>query len=188
MHHTVGGRQVDGAIGIAVEGCLCEGVMLGIERDDGGTVLCCRHGIVILRDMMLHKLLHDGSAVATQQAVILGIVDGTVDRSPHRIEARAVEGFREVALLGKGCKLRQLLVTGDILPQRIVGSGLRICRHRVVVVVIGAGGESPPKPSQREGCQGTKEPLTCHAGYISVFDITHILYVLLMIVIILLQV
>ena len=149
MHHAVGRGNVDLTIRETVEASLREGMVLGVERDDGGTVQSRRHGVVVLRDVMLHELLHDGGAVAAHQALVVGIADGAVDRRPDRIEAGAVEGFRELALLGKGSKLRQLLVAADILPQRLVGTWARIGRHRVVVVIVSAAGDCGTAAAQQ---------------------------------------
>ena len=108
--------------------------MLGIQGDDGQAVECCRHRIVILRHVLMHELLHNRRTVTGHQAVILCIADGIVDRSPQGIEPRTVKHLREVALAGKVSKLGQLLVIGNILPQRVVCTGHGcISRHRVVV-------------------------------------------------------
>ena len=40
VHHTIGGRQVDGIVGKAIERSLREGMMLGIERDNGHVIEC----------------------------------------------------------------------------------------------------------------------------------------------------
>ena len=113
-------------------------MVLGVKRDDGCTVESCRYGIVILRDVVLYELLHDGSTVAGHQSIILGIAEDAVDRCPNGIEAWAVERFCEVALTSKCRKLRQLLVASNILPQRLVSTSLYIRLHRVIVVIVSA--------------------------------------------------
>ena len=129
VHHTIGSRDIDGAIGNAIERSLRKGMVLGIERNDGRTCKRAGYGVVILRDMLLHELLDDGSTIAGLQTTVFSIVESLVDWCPYGIEARAIECFRELALLGKRSKLSELRVTGNILPQRFAGTGMITCRR-----------------------------------------------------------
>ena len=160
VHHTVRGGNIGFAcyIIVVIERVTREVVVLVVERHDGGGFQGSRDGVVVLRDMVLQELLQHGSTVAGQQALILSIAEGVVDGCPYGVETCTVECLGEVALFGKGCKLCQLLVFGDILPQRLVGAGnLRVRRHRVVVAIIGAR-----CGSQQGGCQH-------HDSYIFIF-------------------
>ena len=129
VHHTIGGRDVDGIVGDAVERLLREGMVLGIERDDGLALKSSGYGVVVLRDVLLHELLDDGGTIAGPQTIVFSLADGGIDRCPDGIEPWAVECLGELALLSQRRKLGQLRVAGDILPQRLAGTGQITCRR-----------------------------------------------------------
>ena len=118
MHHTIGGRYIDGIIGETVKRCRREGMMLSIKRYDGHAVECRGNRVVILRHVLLHKLLQDCSTVRCDQTIVFCIANSIIYGRPNRKETGALKYCRKVTLVGKSSKLRQLLVTGDILPQR----------------------------------------------------------------------
>ena len=129
VHHTIGSRDIDGTVTDTIKGILGKGMVLGVERDNRRT--CQRTGdrIVVLRHVLLHELLNDGSAVTGLQTIELSIADGGIHRCPDGIEPRAVERLGELGLLSECRKLGQLRVVGDILPQRLAGTGQVACRR-----------------------------------------------------------
>ena len=104
-------------------------MMLSVERDNRRTSQCTGDGIVVLRHVLLHELLDDGGTVAGLQTIEFSIADGGIHRCPDSIEPRTVERLGELGLLSQRRKLGQLRVAGDILPQRLAGTGQVACRR-----------------------------------------------------------
>ena len=110
-------------------------------------------------DMVLDKLFQQLFVLNGIQGII---VEGSVQRSPDGVGLRSIENLIVACLLQKRCKLRKVIVFGNILPDG------RRCRARhgrlclVMVIPVGAGS---CQRSCYDGCHGNQYVFKYHFSF-----------------------